>query len=487
MRREGATIWPLFLVLPVFHVPFFYDAGASRWALLYAAIGLWWLAAGDAGWRRLAGLGWRAGLVAAPAGYALAATQWAASPQDALAAALQWTALAMVALAAMTLDGGEIRRCWAVFAAGVAVSAGLAVGETAGWTLPFVTVISAPAGLFQSRNWLAEACVLALAAPLWIGRRQDFPISAWWPLPLLLAGIAVTASLNAWCAVAVLALLAAWRGGWRWTAGLTALAAAVAALWIARAGLLPHWDMVSLEARLALWRGAADGFAWAGQGGNSLAGLWPLLAGDAPLTVKNFGVAAATAHNDAVTLIFEFGAGAALWLALAAVALREGWKHDDSGSFWALAAGLALGLGAYPLYTPVGAAGMALACGACLGAGVRARADAGARRDPARRGAALGRAERAAAAVLGQRRGVAGEPQRAHHAGDHGVAHAGAVADGAPGGLAGGAAPRTAQHPAAVLAGADPADAGRHAGGAPRARPPGGGGAGRLGPRPTPA
>lgn len=242
----------------------------------------------------------------------------------------------------------------------------------------FVRVTHPPAGTFMNGNYMAESAVVVLAmlaaAPLRIPARLALMAGT---LPAALLG----GSRGA--VVALVALAGLWglrQGRWRSVALMASLGAILAAVYVWRYVDDPY----ALVPRLAMWANALAGWTWTGYGSGSFLTGYALIR-DAwvasPPSVFGFVIRPQTAHNDLLTILFEYGvAGTVLALAFVWRVAAVGWRRPEAYVF---AAVLALGLTNFPLYNPLPLVAFCVACG-CMCSGLRSLPPGCGTRQPAR-------------------------------------------------------------------------------------------------------
>lgn len=224
----------------------------------------------------------------------------------------------------------DLTPAWLGIAAGVNISAVLALWQMLGWA--DIEQAIPPAGLFMNKNMFAEAGMVSLVALLALGKRYY----------LLLPGTLVATILPASRAVygALLITLAVmWsrkRPYLSATAFLLVLVAAVTSFIFMRAE--------SASLRLEYWAAAVSHLSWLGHGANSFSALVP---------------SAWYAHSEPVQLAYEFGVLALPLFVLVIYAL--GGPHGPERLV--LFAVVAVGLLSFPLRMPLTGFAAALAAG----------------------------------------------------------------------------------------------------------------------------
>lgn len=263
-----------------------------------------------------------------------ASTWWAPDP---LAGAEQaQTVLILGVVFCLGSISRDLGPAWTGLAAGIAVSAALALGQQfLGWDL--VSQTAAPGGLFVNRNILAEAGVVALI-PMLIRRN-------WWlAVPCALA-VVLGGSRGAFGALAVVGAL--WPTDNKATQAWGRLALGVAII-AGLAGLL--WTE-SGEVRIGFWAAALSDLTLGGHGFGSFVTAYPF---------------AEYAHSEYVQAVYELGVFAIAPAALVIYLLRGHWLNDESGLI--LTAVLALAVLSFPFHMPVTGFAAALAAGRLAGA-----------------------------------------------------------------------------------------------------------------------
>lgn len=361
---------------------------AAKWIVLSIGLaGLVWqqraTPAGAVPWLLLGLLGW-----------AVVSLTWASSWPDGLNRLWQLCLLAGAVMVGWGLSTKRWHAACLGLAAGMAVNGALAAGQALGWldvdawlrpdlgdAVTLVHVVGGGA-LFVNKNQLAEAGLLGLICLLIAGRAAATPtlrarrLIVWAPIAvlcMLAAALPMSAMVFGAASVLAIAGLASSFDGLRTrifiivVGGLLLGAAGAAVL----AGDVPRqtvWRLVMLH--LTPW----------GHGPGSLWHLFPLWAGSATTAVFGFPAAPLTAHNDFLSLAHELGLGSLFWWAIVGLALGA-WRHDRLATIL-LVAVLLLGLGSFPLYTPVGLGLAGLCAGRLCGLRHRLRRRCGARRGP---------------------------------------------------------------------------------------------------------
>jgi hypothetical protein len=245
----------------------------------------------------------------------------------------------------------NVRELYAGLATGAAVSSAAAVAQYFGWDgIPMLTA-SAPAGLYV--NSVQQGTVFALVAVALVSERMWI-----WTLPLV-PGIWLAQSRGAWVALA---------------AGLLSCCGvrrrrAVAAVGVAGTFFLLSTLSDSDGQRMAIWQFAFSTLKWLGWG----AGVFYTVALPHDGT---FSFYPEYAHNDALQLLWEYGIGALLPLAIFGYAL---WRTDAKE--WPVIFAFAVaGCYSMPLFMPIAAFLALVAVGRVLRLHGLARADSNRRR-----------------------------------------------------------------------------------------------------------
>lgn len=214
-----------------------------------------------------------------------------------------------------------VRGLYAGLAAGAAVSSAVGVAQHFGLDLvPRVTM--QPAGLYV--NSVQQGMVIALLTVALVSERMWF-----WVLPLI-PGLALANSRGAWLALVVGLLGCGIRRTWV----LGAVAIAGAFYLIAPLG-------VSDVQRMLVWQTAWQNLTWLGWGPGVFFTI--LIPQNGGMFYPEF------AHNDALQLLFEYGAGAFLPLAIFAFAVFR----TASKEWPVVLASVAAGCYSMPLWAPI--------------------------------------------------------------------------------------------------------------------------------------
>lgn len=394
-------------------------------------------------------------LLAVFAAFAVVSLQWTPSFWDGAWRCWQ-IALALGAFALGAASGRDgFHRFMIGMTVGVGVSAAVAVAQVLGRSP--VPQGPAPGGLFWNKNMLAEAASLVFA--YWIFRKMS---SLGCFLAASPAGLAVllAASRGAFLALGIVSVIRVYLVSPK-------LAAAAVLMMAAAAG----WYGVTLidtadrtvAVRLGIWSDALGGLTWFGHGAGSFASAFRDVMTPATAALLS-GSFAASAHNDLLTLAFEFGVAALLpaWVAVRVHA--RGSRHD--GACWTFGAFVALGATNFPLFDPATLACGALAAGCVCGAGRDRRGDDVRRRDMARGGTGIEQhvGDRALCGAGGGGQSAVGDD--AGNGGDAAGAHGTRAADAGAAAVASGAGKRTKLALAALVVRCHAAARGRRGRGA---------------------
>lgn len=244
-------------------------------------------------------------------------------------AAIKWSVLAGAFSFGLKLT--DIRWLTVTFAAGIAISGGVAVCQWLGWR-PVPTLIETPvAGLFVNKNYMGEAAVLAIVVMLsvWNGR---FLLIHWAALSGCVVAVALSTSRAVWLALLVSALVAIrWKRMWPM---LAFGAGGVFIITIIRPG-----GMGSLFSRVELWAASVGEFRWFGAGSP----LEPL-------------------HNEFLQIIFELGIGAAIPFG---IGVYLGWRSSYVLPFLVTVG--VIGCFSFPLHLPATGWFIAIVAGHLVG------------------------------------------------------------------------------------------------------------------------
>lgn len=326
--KVGAALAALAFFVSIAYFPGVINtATALRWALLAVGCPILLIMAGRSMPRPLNG----AGLCAVLA--MVASLAWGPSFPDCADAAVHLAILATAFCVGAAID--DLAPAWAGLAGGIWISAMVAALQLAGVPLELVHQNAVPAGLFENKNMLAEAALVA-AIPLLLARSwlSVGPIAA-----MLMGG-----SKAVYAAAAV--ALACWLWSRNRLAALGVLACVAAA-----GAYLMLTGSPSGDVRIDIWREALEGLRPMGNGIGSFAVNYP--GHEHP-------------HNEFLQAIYEYGALAALPAAILAYLLGASNERERL----VLVAILAIGCFSFPLHLPVTAFAAAL----CAGHLARARA-----------------------------------------------------------------------------------------------------------------
>jgi hypothetical protein len=389
--------------LTLAYLPATVDAGrAGRWAVL--AVGL------------AALLHFRAEPCKSRAGHALGALflgwcaltlLWTPNLSDGAAALAQLLILAMAFVLGARLP--SLLPVYMGMGAGLSVNGAVAVAQEF-YGFDGVWQVFPPAGLFVSKNWLAEAAALVLVALLahrrWLLAAAVLPCLAFSNARGALLGLGVVAVLALWRRAPLLARFGSLCAG-------LVLAAALA-------GFLADWRLFSLNSlgeRGIIWQNALGGLTWLGRGLGSFYHDYPLHG-----TLQDLLVSRPThAHSDFLEWVYELGPGALLPVALLAFCLRTPAPVERA----VLTVFIVEACFGFPAHLPVTGFVAALAAGHLAAAGEPLRGLLARGRMVLRAGLARGRPACGAAAVCAGAGGVsAGAPVPA---GAGGISLAGAL------------------------------------------------------------
>lgn len=218
-----------------------------------------------------------------------------------------------------TLD--NLRSLYAGLTVGASVSSVVAVFQHFGVSVvPYVS--STPAGLYV--NSVMQGIILSLLAVALVSERM------WLWLPALVPGIWLSGSRGAWIALSVGLICTCIRSKW-----------VLLAIAVAGAFFLTQPLSSSDAMRVSIWSAAWQNIGWVGWGPGSFFS-WLI-----PYGGKNFYPE--YAHNDALQLIFEYGAAAVLPIGIFAFVLTRTAERE-----WPLiVAFVTAGCYSMPLWVPV--------------------------------------------------------------------------------------------------------------------------------------
>ena len=255
----------------------------------------------------------------------------------------------------MEMGPERFRQCLAAFGVGIAINACLALAWIAGLHWPDQPV--PPAGLFANKNYLGEAAVMAVAAPL--------------TAPFALTAIVVTQGHGPLLALWLVIL-------WRWRR--VGLALGVVGF-IAALSVIPQ--KATTEIRLAYWSNSMAAILdqpW-GHGVGSYWSVYPFYHDAVMPTPPDGGYSESqrprTAHNDALTIAVELGLPGLALLSLILIRCLSVPKRRES---YILVAFVGCGLTGFPLFNPTTGFLGALAAGRLYRDWRDLRSDAGDRR-----------------------------------------------------------------------------------------------------------
>jgi hypothetical protein len=223
----------------------------------------------------------------------------------------------------------SLRGLYVGLAIGGAVSSVVAVFQFFGWH-PVVGTSAMPAGLYV--NSVQQGTVLALLIVALASERM------WLWIPALVPGLVIAQSRGAWLALAI-GLLACYVRR-LWVFGVLAVVGAYCLL-------LPMSS--SDQERMMIWEVAWNGLKWLGWGPGSFYTV--------DIVQGNLVLFPGHAHNDILQLVFEYGVGAVLPLAIFGFALL----HTDAREWPVLVAFAAAACYSMPLWMPI-ASLLGLAC-----------------------------------------------------------------------------------------------------------------------------
>lgn len=249
----------------------------------------------------------------------------------------------MLFLAAIFRVGAELpslRPVYVGLAMGFAVNSAIVIAQVAGWT--GVPQLNSPAGLFVNKNYLAEPAAMLLVALTACRLR--------WCVIFVLPALVLPGARGAIAGLAVAAL------AWVWTKSrIGALVLAGIGVIAACALLEQGYGGPSMAERIQIWQATIGGMTWTGNGLGSFRALFPSHAPDFNLLAGR----PSHAHNDFLEMAYELGPGAALYLAMIALALCG----PNGAEKLALIVFLTEGCFGFPLHFPIPAALAALVAG----------------------------------------------------------------------------------------------------------------------------
>lgn len=213
----------------------------------------------------------------------------------------------------------DAKPIWVGVAIGVSITGCIAMLQWMGWDSTWIVQHAPPSGLFNNRNLLAEAGVVAALIAVYY--------RSWWALPGVFWASCLPMSRNALGAFALSYLLfqSPWRSAFKgWRMVCLILIAFALVFGIGGGGL---------DARLAIWQYAIDGMTWHGNGLGSFFETMP---------------ADAFAHNEFIQMWFEWGIFSIPIFVMFANALRKEPSLEQS----IVACVLLLSMFAFPLHMP---------------------------------------------------------------------------------------------------------------------------------------
>lgn len=223
----------------------------------------------------------------------------------------------------------DLMPAWRGLAAGVTVSAVIAIPQLFGLDIPGVHQHAVPAGLFENKNMLAEAALAASIPMLLAGS---------WLATGPIVALAVTGSKGAYAAAAVVAVVLLWPRQ-RMVAWLVALGVIVSIVFV-----MVHGSP-SLDARMDIWLIALSELKWLGNGIAAFATNHPGF--EFP-------------HSEPLQAIYEYGL---LALVPGLVLVHLLGAKDHEAEHLVLVALVAVGCFSFPLHLPVTGFAAALAAG----------------------------------------------------------------------------------------------------------------------------
>ena len=333
----------LFALCAVAYWPGTSGAGTTlRWAVLYTGAPLLWWGRGKIPWS-----------VIAFYAYALISLTWSPFFLDGMLEVLRLGILICImgigrSLGSLTL----ILKCCTF---GISLSSAVAIGQQIGYVPGFVTTVTGhPSGLFVNGNILAEGATLLL-----VGLLCD-RCYLWALLCLPAALLPVSrASMIALAVVGMiwLASIMSRKSYLIVFAGLLVLATLMS-IRLLNGYQTPALIFDSLFDRLQIWHATLTGITFWGHGAGSFRGLYPVYA--APL----FDVTVLWplhAHNDALELLFNYGAISTLVIIpFTALCIPPSQYRSVL-----IAAGI-ISLAGFPLFMPFSAAIICLCAGHCM-------------------------------------------------------------------------------------------------------------------------
>jgi len=287
-----------------------------------------------------------------------ASISWAVSAPDAVDRLWELTLGAGV-----FLWGAQVgRRGFAALAIGcgigIAANSVLAVLQYAEIETGVGVVTRDPAGTFVNANYMAEGAVMAIAA---LFAAPLAPTLRWGLVLAALPAVLLPSSQGALIGIFAVGATVMARTGHLRTTGLLCAAGAALAGWYT----WQHWGSpYFLPTRLPMWINTAASWSWFGYGSGSYLTGYAMIHDTAvptPSSVFGFLIRPQTAHNDALTVLFEHGVvGLLLAAGFVARVAALGWRRPE---IIVPVAALALGLANFPLYNPMPLALFFASCG----------------------------------------------------------------------------------------------------------------------------
>ncbi len=272
--------------------------------------------------------------------YAALSLSWTISLYDGLWAV--WTTAVLIGAFVLGagLDHKTLRRAMIAFGVGVGLNGCLAVAQHFDLDLPIKQGFS-PAGLMINRNYLAYAGLMATVAAV--------SMRVWWLVPFTALAWLMPMSRGSLVAGAIVGVIWLWGKSRLWTCMV------VLGLWLGLwLYLADDPDMMSLQGRWGIWQNSLAMFwdqPW-GHGAGSFWAAYPEFH-DAVVPTETdhyrYDMRPETAHNDAVTVLAEYG----LWGALMAAGILWGALRRTGAVKYVLIAFLAGGLFSFPAYMPL--------------------------------------------------------------------------------------------------------------------------------------
>jgi hypothetical protein len=231
--------------------------------------------------------------------------------------AAHWTFLCGALCWGMRLDDRTLERVITWFAAGVAVSSVLAIGQTF-WDWAVVPQLISPAGLFLNKNLLAEAACFVVIAALIRGQ--------WWSVAVAMPALVLTWERAAWLGafMSCFVLVPMKQRVWLVVAGGALIATF---LWTG-------FDLgtSTMAQRVLIWRDAVNSLTWLGNGSYDLSGV----------TIREPNL-----HNDWLQFVFELGVAG-----LAVNCVFAWWAVRSYQSMVFMVAIIVVGSFSFPLHMP---------------------------------------------------------------------------------------------------------------------------------------